>query len=306
MYFDKLSDDEWALLRPMMSAGAAQRLTRRGRPRADLRLVANAVLWVLTTGEPWSRLPCGYPSGPTCRCRFDEWLESGVLAEMIELLSRSGRSFIYNPASPSAAEGRAAPCSPRFLRDDGVAQVLWKSADAWQASSGTTARTPGTTPFSEITRQLSGGEPHPRKATKPGVTPKEGRSPQSGQAPYSPLMGLYSQGKHVDDARGYVIHAAADAVPGTSFRAWAEIVKSGRRVARSGLIGPRFANLESAQQYALDWARRWIDRHCPVPPVSEPAASAATASNALACARPVQPAPADGELEALCHEHIRW
>ncbi|MFM0396141.1 hypothetical protein [Paraburkholderia phytofirmans] len=36
-------------------------------------------------------------------------------------------------------------------------------------------------------------------------------------------------------------------------------MRDDRRVARSGLIGPSFKNRETAQQYALEWARRWID-----------------------------------------------
>jgi hypothetical protein len=42
------------------------------------------------------------------------------------------------------------------------------------------------------------------------------------------------------------------------FRGWAEIVKDGSRVERSGLIGPRFASAEEARTYALEWAGRWI------------------------------------------------
>lgn len=47
-----------------------------------------------------------------------------------------------------------------------------------------------------------------------------------------------------------------------TYRAWTEIVKDGSRVERSGLIGPRFTHTEAAEQYALDWARQWIDREC--------------------------------------------
>ena len=67
MFFDELSNDEWALLAALVSDEPAVRLNRRGRPRAEPRIVANAVLWILTTGEPWSKLPGRYPSGPTCR-----------------------------------------------------------------------------------------------------------------------------------------------------------------------------------------------------------------------------------------------
>ena len=70
MFFDELSNDEWAQLAALVSDEPAVRLNRRGRPRAEPRIVANAVLWILTTGEPWSKLPGRYPSGPTCRRRL--------------------------------------------------------------------------------------------------------------------------------------------------------------------------------------------------------------------------------------------
>jgi hypothetical protein len=46
------------------------------------------------------------------------------------------------------------------------------------------------------------------------------------------------------------------------YRGRAEIMKDGRRVERSGLVGPRFADAHAAGQYALEWARQWIDREC--------------------------------------------
>ncbi len=42
MFFDELSNDEWALLSALVSDEPAVRLNRRGRPRADPRVVANA------------------------------------------------------------------------------------------------------------------------------------------------------------------------------------------------------------------------------------------------------------------------
>ena len=104
MFFDELSNDEWAQVSALVSDEPAVRLNRRGRPRAEPRIVANAVLWILTTGEPWSKLPGRYPSGPTCRRRFEEWQANGTLAEVIRLLTQNGRAFAYIPEpSPPAA-----------------------------------------------------------------------------------------------------------------------------------------------------------------------------------------------------------
>ena len=65
----------------------------------------------------------------------------------------------------------------------------------------------------------------------------------------------------VDQYRGYTICGIAQPVQNLMYRAWAEITQDDRRVERSGLIGPRFTDAEEAEQFALDWARQWIDRH---------------------------------------------
>src|ERR1700739_2975927 len=85
MFFDELNNDEWGRLSPLV-ADEPVRLNRRGRPRPQTRGVLNAVLWILTTGNPWSKLPGRYPSGPTCRRRFEAWLVDGTMMEMIRVL----------------------------------------------------------------------------------------------------------------------------------------------------------------------------------------------------------------------------
>lgn len=59
--FDDLRDNEWALVEALFCSEPA-RSERRGRPRVEARSVVNAVLWVLSTGEGWSKLPGRYPS----------------------------------------------------------------------------------------------------------------------------------------------------------------------------------------------------------------------------------------------------
>jgi transposase len=304
MYFDELSNDEWALLRPLVSNDGANRQSRRGRPRTEPRVVVNAVLWVMTTGEPWSRLPCGYPSGPTCRCRFEEWRSNGTLLAMVTLLSKNGRTFAYIPTGSSPDMGHALPHAPRFLRDDGAPQVLWQNADAWQSSLGEADKTLETTPFSEIARQLSGRQGHQHRAL-PAEPERVSRSQRPERTEYTPWMGLHSRGKEVADARGYVMYVAADRLEEASFRGWAEVVKNGRRVARSGLIGPRFDNAAVAQQYALDWASRWIDQHCPAPVVTE-VAKPSPQLNAIPPSQPVAQATTTLDQDEFSHESVRW
>jgi hypothetical protein len=62
----------------------------------------------------------------------------------------------------------------------------------------------------------------------------------------------------IHDGRGFSIYAIARPVANGMFRGWAEIIKDGRRVERSGLIGPRYGSADEATAYALDWSNKWI------------------------------------------------
>jgi transposase len=397
MFFDELSNDEWARLAALVSDEPAVRLNRRGRPRAEPRIVANAVLWILTTGEPWSKLPGRYPSGPTCRRRFEEWQANGTLIEMVRLLSETGRTFAYIPEPTPPAVAKPAPeVEQPKPRDDTVRGVYWKSPESWQTSGAATGVTNGLRPLgamADMTRQLAGavepqtlpedivppahaaasgagasgaaasssladgvareakpahaahahsqremldtrverdarfgaafdaapdgesdgelrGEPqfdgsrfddrqhaarqfdgHPGAyaidaradddsfdgredpydqayaghAQHDGSDDDWGHSRQHDLANYhAPLwMNLAMPGgAQFDDERGYVIYVVAERVASSMYRAWAEIMRDGRRIERSGLIGPRFDDDEAARRFALEWATDWIDREC--------------------------------------------
>lgn len=320
MFFDELSNDEWALLAALVSDEPAVRLNRRGRPRAEPRIVANAVLWILTTGEPWSKLPGRYPSGPTCRRRFEEWQLNGTLLEMVRLLSQTGRTFAYvpQPAPPAAAKPAAPVAETPSVRDESLRGVSWKSPESWQAPgmSSSLSSWRSADPIADITRQLSGLTNAPPVSRSPSAASSlarpatrvdlqsmdearavgaamhgldsaiaSARRAQQLDDQRSPLsMSLAPRGTQVADQHGYVIYVVAEQVPNDMYRAWAEIMKDGKRVERSGLVGPRFAQADAAEHYALEWARQWIDRERR----TQAAAEAAPAVNAAAAvARPL-------------------
>jgi transposase len=281
MYFDELSNEEWELLAPMLSDKPAIRLSRRGRPRADPRIVANAILWILTTGEPWSNLPGRYPSGPTCRCRFDDWQLNGTLAKIIQLLTQMGRTFAYLPNASSAVTRSALRRGGRGQCDDGLRSVLWKSPESWQAPPHKIDGRQLIDPFDEITRQLSGraGDIPIRFQSSAMMAASSPR--QMGRPCESPWTAT-----QVASHDSYVIRASADPVSNELFRAWAEIMRHGRRIQRSGLIGPRFEDFETAQGYALDWARKWIDQQSTGRIVSQTASAIDVARRPIVCGIP--------------------
>jgi transposase len=248
MGFDELTDAEWAMLAPLLDGAPIVSLSQRGRPRVQSRDVANAILWMITTGMPWTRLPHGYPSVPTCRRRYDEWRTGGEFDEMLRLLTDAGRMIprrLQPSSEPSSQPSQVSPRDPRgpqsvrapgphpdSSRTPAPHRVFWSSPGAWQS--------PSPSPASND----SGPPPHAFRS--------KGR----------PWMGLASHGAREVDERGYVIYAAADVVGGQTFRGWAEITKHGKRVARSGLVGRAFSDMMAAQQFALDWARQWVERDC--------------------------------------------
>lgn len=255
MYFDELSNEEWELIEPMLSDKPTTRLSRRGRPRANPRFVANAILWILTTGEPWSSLPGRYPSGPTCRCRFEDWQSNGTLAKITRLLTQMGRTFACLPSASSAVTRPALRRDGRGQCDDGLRSVLWKSPESWQAPSHKIDERHLIDPFDEITRQLSG-----RAAGTPIRTQSSAMMAASSPRQLDRWCGSPWTATQVASHDGYVIRASADPVSNQLFRARAEIMRHGRRIERSGLIGPRFEDFEAARKYALDWAHKWIDQ----------------------------------------------
>ena len=258
MCFDELNNDEWAVLAALV-ADERERQNRRGRPRAETRTVANAVLWIMTTGQAWSRLPARYPSVPTCRHRFEEWLVAGTLAQMINVLSDFGRTFACIPQAPmTRVEWSEAASVPDRLHG-----VVWKGPESWRTPAALTNACDPNDAISAMTRQLLSG-PADRILLS---SPASARANVDTRGQPDLHHGALWTNRAWSDAlvqayRGHTIHASAQPVQQLMYRACVQIVKDSQRIERSGLIGPRFADTKAAQQYALAWARQWIDRAC--------------------------------------------
>ncbi len=84
----RLVDDElWELIAPLLPP-RTRRYRYPGRRRLDDRKVLNGILFVLTTGIAWQRLPqeLGFGSGMTCWRRLRDWQQAGVWQQLHELL----------------------------------------------------------------------------------------------------------------------------------------------------------------------------------------------------------------------------
>ena len=74
-----LTDDQWALLQPLLPPHPSG----PGRPWADDRAVLDGILWVMRTASPWRALPPRYPSYQTCHRRCLAWRRSGLLDRLL-------------------------------------------------------------------------------------------------------------------------------------------------------------------------------------------------------------------------------
>jgi len=83
----RLVDEQWHLLAPLLKRSQAK-TTKRGRPRLPDRPVLDGILWILKTGAQWNELPDKYPPYQTCHRRFQEWVRSGVFAELLRVLAQ--------------------------------------------------------------------------------------------------------------------------------------------------------------------------------------------------------------------------
>ena len=77
----ELSDDEWAIIRPMLPNKV------RGVPRVDDRRVLNGIFWVLRSGAPWRDLPSSFGPYTTCYNRFVRWRRAGVWSRIMDALA---------------------------------------------------------------------------------------------------------------------------------------------------------------------------------------------------------------------------
>lgn len=87
MEFEKLTDEQWGYIEPLLPKQAWT-----GRPRADDRRTINGVLFVLKTGIPWNDLPKEYGDDSTANKRLRDWERLGVWKRIMDALLSNGYS----------------------------------------------------------------------------------------------------------------------------------------------------------------------------------------------------------------------
>lgn len=94
-----VGDEAWALIAPLLPAAAAT-----GRPQKwPLRLIFEAILYLLRTGCQWRALPTAFPPYSTVQRHFYAWRDAGLFERINHLLVMLDREREGREASPSAA-----------------------------------------------------------------------------------------------------------------------------------------------------------------------------------------------------------
>ena len=103
-YRSDLSDAQWALIEPTLTAWRA---ARRGPGVAarvhDLREIVNAILYVCRTGIAWAYLPHDFPPYQTVYDYYAKWEVDGTAETVHDLLRQRVRVAKGRAATPTAA-----------------------------------------------------------------------------------------------------------------------------------------------------------------------------------------------------------
>ena len=98
-YPSDLTDEEWALVEPLIPPGKRG----GGKRTVVMREVMNGVMYVLSTGCQWRAIPKDLPPRSTLYDYFDLWSWDGTLERIHHALYVECREQEAREASPSAA-----------------------------------------------------------------------------------------------------------------------------------------------------------------------------------------------------------
>lgn len=79
----RMPDAMWEKIRPLLPDYETCLLG--GRPRRDLRSVADAIFYRLRTGCQWKAIPKSLAPGSTAHAYFQEWVQLGIFARLWQI-----------------------------------------------------------------------------------------------------------------------------------------------------------------------------------------------------------------------------
>jgi putative transposase len=98
VYPTDLTDAQWAVIEPLLPRRAGP-----GRPQVySLRLIVNAILYLLRTGCQWRMLPTDFPKWQAVRYHWDVWTRAGLWAQLNTALRERARVAADRAPTPTA------------------------------------------------------------------------------------------------------------------------------------------------------------------------------------------------------------
>ena len=102
-YNTDLSDEQWAVIEPLIAHRSEEQRFLGGRPRTvNLRQVVNALIYQARTGIQWRLLPHDFPPSGTVRYYFDKWTWDGTFERINDVLRRRVRVQDGHDPEPTA------------------------------------------------------------------------------------------------------------------------------------------------------------------------------------------------------------
>jgi len=91
--FTELTDSQWQFIQEYLPVQQAK--------KHDLRLILNAILWIVRTGTQWRNLDSKYPKWQSVYYHFYRWSRNGTLNRLNQALNKLVRTQAGRAAVPS-------------------------------------------------------------------------------------------------------------------------------------------------------------------------------------------------------------
>lgn len=109
-YSTDLSDDQWAIVKPLLPPPRP----RGRRPTANRRRILDAIFYQTKNACTWRELPRDFPPYSTVYAYFERWRDDGTLEAIYDALRRRWREQQQRHADPSAGsiDSRSVQAAP--------------------------------------------------------------------------------------------------------------------------------------------------------------------------------------------------